>query len=238
MSVAAAAPPKVLPHDEWLAARKALLAQEKAFTHARNALAAARRELPWERVDNTYLFDGPSGVTTLPQMFEGRGQLIVYHFMFPPGDDVGCPHCSFWADNFDPVIVHMNHRDITFAVVSRAPRDKLAAYQKRMGWRFNWYSSGGTSFNYDYGASFTPEQVASGQPLFNYGTLQPGREDREGISVFAKDETGAVFHTYSTHGRGIDLMNTAYNFIDLTPKGRDEAQGNQHWVRRRDEYAD
>jgi predicted dithiol-disulfide oxidoreductase (DUF899 family) len=238
MSVAAAAPPKVLPHDQWLAARKALLAQEKAFTHARDALSQARRDLPWEPVDNTYLFDGPSGVAALPSLFDGRGQLIVYHFMFPPEADVGCPHCSFWADNFDPVIVHLNHRDISFAVVSRAPYEKLAAYQQRMGWRFRWYSCGGTSFNYDFGATFTPDEVASGAPVFNYGTLQPGREDRESISVFAKDESGQVFHTYSTHGRGIDLMNTAYNYIDLTPWGRDEAQGPQYWVRRHDEYAD
>jgi predicted dithiol-disulfide oxidoreductase (DUF899 family) len=229
---------EIVSHEQWLDARKALLDQEKALTHQRDALTEARRRLPWEKVTNQYLFDGPNGVATLPDLFDERSQLIVYHFMFPPENDVGCPHCSFWADSFNDAIVHMNHRDITMVAVSRGPYEKLAAYQRRMGWNFKWFSSGGTSFNYDFGASFTPDEVASGEPLFNFGTLQPGRADREGVSVFAKDPDGTVYRTYSTHGRGIDLLNTAYNYIDLTPKGRDENGRGQYWVKRHDEYQD
>lgn len=228
----------VLPHDEWVEARKAFLVREKEFTRQRAALAQERRDLPWEAVTKEYVFDGPDGKATLPDLFDGRRQLIVYHFMFPPEWDEGCPHCSFWADNFDGIPVHLRARDTALAAVSRAPLPKLLAYQQRMGWSFPWYSSGGTDFNYDFGASFTPDEVASGAAVFNYGSGAPGFEDREGLSTFIQNGPGQVFHTYSAHARGIDAVNGAYQFLDLTAKGRDEpAEGNpQFWVRRHDEY--
>ena len=226
----------VVPHDEWVEARKAFLAREKEFTRQREALAAERRALPWEAVTKEYAFEGPAGKRSLPDLFAGLGQLIVYHFMFPPKLDEGCPHCSFWADTFNGAPVHLRARDTSFAAVSRAPQAKLAAYEQRMGWSFPWYSSGDTDFNYDFGASFTAEEVASGAPVFNYGSA-PGFEDREGLSVFARDERGHVFHTYSTYARGIDAINATYQLLDLVPKGRDEPAGDpQFWVRRHDEY--
>ncbi|MGZ4335425.1 MAG: DUF899 domain-containing protein [Gaiellaceae bacterium] len=226
---------EVRGHDGWLAARRELLAKEKEFTRLRDELTRRRQELPWEAVEKEYSFDGPRGKQTLADLFDGRSQLIVYHFMFEPEAEEGCKHCSFWADNFDPIVVHLKARDITMVVVSRAPYAKLAAYRDRMGWSFTWASSGESEFNYDYGVSFRPEQ--QGETVFNYGTLVPGRADREGVSVFVRDEGGVLFHTYSTYGRGIDLLNTAYNYIDLVPKGRGE-EGNhpQYWVERHDEY--
>ena len=229
-------PHKVVSHDKWIAARREFLAEEKAFTRARDALSQERRDLPWEAVETDYVFEGPNGPARLSQLFEGRSQLIVYHFMFGAGDDVGCAHCSFWADSFNDNVIHLNHHDVSFVAISRAPQAKLEAYQKRLGWTFKWLSSGVNSFNYDFGASFRTEDLEPGKTPFNFGTLPAGMEDREGISVFYKDAEGRIFRTYSTHGRGIDLMNTAYNFIDLTPKGRDEAEGTQRWVRRHDEY--
>jgi predicted dithiol-disulfide oxidoreductase (DUF899 family) len=227
---------KVVSHADWTEARKAFLAREKEFSRQREALARDRRELPWEEVAKDYVFDGPDGRLTLPDLFGGCSQLVVYHFMFPPVWDAGCPHCSFWADSFDGTPVHLRARDVAFTAVSRAPIEKIAAYKQRMGWSFRWVSSGETDFNYDFGASFTPEEVASHAPVFNYGS-DPGLEDREGISVFARDEQGSVFHTYSTYARGIDPVNSAYQFLDLTPKGRDEPAGDpQAWVRRHDEY--
>lgn len=225
----------VVAHDAWIEARRALLNKEKEFTRLRDQLSQQRRDLPWERVGKTYVFDGPNGAETLAQLFAGKSQLIVYHFMFPP-DGAPCPHCSFWADSFDPAIVHINHRDASMVAISRAPLERIAAYKQRMGWSFKWLSSGQNSFNYDFGASFTPDEL--GEPVFNFGTQTPGLQDREGASVFAKDEAGAIFRTYSTHGRGIDLLNTAYNYIDLLPKGRDENGRGQYWVRRHDEYDD
>ena len=225
----------IVARDAWLEARLALLAKEKELTRLRDQLSQQRRELPWERVAKTYAFDGPDGAETLAQVFAGKSQLIVYHFMFPP-DGEPCPHCSFWADNFNPAIVHINHRDAAMVAISRASYEQIAAYKQRMGWSFKWLSSGRNSFNYDFGASFRPEEV--GERVFNFGTQIPGRQDREGASVFAKDESGAIFRTYSTHGRGIDLLNTAYNYIDLLPKGRDENGRSQYWVRRHDEYED
>jgi predicted dithiol-disulfide oxidoreductase (DUF899 family) len=222
----------------WLAARKRLLAKEKAFTKQRDALNRQRRALPWVRVDEAYTFDAPGGPVTLAELFGGRSQLIVYHFMFSPAWDDGCKHCSFWADSFDPVIVHINHRDAAFAVISRAPLDKLERFRARMGWSFRWVSSSGNDFNFDFGASVTPEEVESGEPVYNIGTMAPGMPEREGVSVFYKDARGRVFHTYSTFARGIDLLNTAYNYIDLLPKGRDEAAGPQRWVRYHDRYED
>ena len=231
---------QVVSGDEWLAARKALLVKEKEFTRLRDELSRWRRELPWEPVTKSYVFDGPAGPVGLDELFDGRGQLIVYHFMFPIGDDAGCPHCSFWADNFNGIDTHLAARDVTLVAVSRAPFATLAAYQKRMGWNFAWYSSEGTDFNYDLQVSFTPEQLADGTAVYNYVATDPGFTDREGISVFAKDDDGGIFHTYSTYARGIDMLNGAYHFLDLVPKGRDEAghADTQFWVRRHDEYGD
>jgi predicted dithiol-disulfide oxidoreductase (DUF899 family) len=228
---------KVVSHDEWTEARKALLAGEKEFSRQREALAIQRRGLPWEEVTKDYVFDGPDRKLTLPDLFGGCSQLVVYHFMFPPEWDAGCPHCSFWADSFNGTLAHLRARDVSFTAVSRAPIGRIAAYKERMGWSFPWVSAGQTDFNYDFGISFTLEQVASHAPGYNYGS-EPGMEDREGISVFARDERGGVFHTYSTYARGIDMMNAAYQFLDLVPKGRDEPSGGdpQFWVRRHDEY--
>jgi predicted dithiol-disulfide oxidoreductase (DUF899 family) len=224
----------IVNHDEWLAARKELLAKEKEFTRARDELTRQRQELPWERVEKEYVFEGPDGEESLSDLFAGRNQLLVYHFMFDPEDDAGCPSCSFWADNFDPIVQHLAHRDVTMVAISRAPLSKIAPYRERMGWSFKWVSSGGNDFNHDYGVYFEPDERE--QPLYNYGTLAPRNPDREGASVFAKDDTGDVFHTYSTYARGIDLVNTAYNYLDLVPKGRDEGGRSQFWVRRHGEY--
>jgi predicted dithiol-disulfide oxidoreductase (DUF899 family) len=228
--------PEVVPHDEWIEARKALLAKEKEFTRLRDELTRQRRALPWERVEKDYVFDGPQGAETLAELFDGRSQLVVYHFMFGPDDDAGCKSCSFWADNFNPNVVHLNARDVSFVAVSRAPLAKLLPYKERMGWSFTWVSSADSDFNFDFGVSFAPEDQQ--RRLYNYGGLSPGGPEREGMSVFFKDENGDVFHTYSAYARGIDLLNTAYNYLDLVPKGRDEDGGGQFWVRRRDEYAD
>jgi len=228
---------KVVSREEWTQARTALLVREKEFSREREALARARRDLPWEEVAKEYVFDGPDGKLSLPDLFGGCSQLVIYHFMFPPEWDAGCPHCSFWADSFNGVPAHLRARDVSFAAVSRAPIGKIAGYQQRMGWSFPWVSAGRTDFNYDFGISFTPEQVAGHVPGYNYGS-EPGSQDREGISVFARDEQGGVFRTYSTYARGIDMMNAAYQYLDLVPKGRDEPSDGdpQFWVRRHDEY--
>ena len=225
----------VVTHDAWLEARKDLLAKEKEFTRRRDELSRQRRELPWERLTKGYVFDGLGGEQTLAELFDGRSQLVVYHFMFPPEWDEGCKHCSFWADNFDPNVVHLGALDVSFVAVSRAPLAKLSAYKQRMGWGFTWVSSGASDFNYDYGVSFALGELD--EPIFNYGTLSPGLSDREGVSVFCRDDAGAIFHTYSTYGRGIDMLNAAYHYLDLVPRGRDEDdKPNQWWVRRHDEY--
>jgi predicted dithiol-disulfide oxidoreductase (DUF899 family) len=227
----------VVSQHEWVEARKTLLAQEKEFSRMREQLAQTRRDLPWEAVIKEYVFEGPAGQATLSDLFEGRTQLIVYHFMFDPGSEEGCLHCSFWADNFDGTPVHLGARDVTLTAVSRAPFTKIAAYKRRMGWTFPWFSSSQSDFNYDFGASFTPEAVADHAAVFNYGSGEPGFEDREGISVFFKNDADEIFHTYSTYARGIDMVNGAYQFLDLVPKGRDEPKGDtQFWVRRHDEY--
>ena len=229
-------PHKVVSPAEWLEARTALLAKEKEFTRLRDELNRQRRELPWEAVTKDYSFEGPDGKQSLPALFDSRSQLVVYHFMFEPEWDAGCKHCSFWADNFNNIVVHVNHRDTTLIAISRAPYAKLAAYQKRMGWSFKWLSSFGSDFNYDFGVSFTPGQVAQKKAFFNYAEQNPGHAEREGASVFFKDAAGKVFHTYSAYARGIDMLNTAYHYIDLTPRGRDEGDTPQRWVRRHDEY--
>jgi predicted dithiol-disulfide oxidoreductase (DUF899 family) len=224
----------VVSHDEWLEARRELLAAEKEFTRRRDELTRRRLELPWEAVEKAYAFTGPSGEVSLAELFDGRSQLLVYHFMFDPGDEAGCPVCSFWADNFDPIGVHLRARDVTMVAVSQAPFAKIAAYRERMGWSFPWFSSFGSDFNFDYGVSFRPEQAD--EPLYNYGTLPPRNSQREGLSVFFVDDQGRIFHTYSAYARGIDLVNTAYNYLDLVPKGRDEDGRATAWVRRHDEY--
>ena len=205
----------VVGHDEWLAARTELLHKEKEFTRLRDELSRERRALPWERVEKEYVFDGPDGRETLADLFAGRSQLVVYHFMFAADAawDEACPHCSFWADNFNPIIVHLNARAVTMVAVSRAPLENIERYRARMGWSFKWLSSDDGDFNYDFGASFRPEERS--ERVFNFGTLVPGGPDREGVSVFLKDDAGQIFRTYSSHARGIDLLNTAYNYLDI-----------------------
>lgn len=228
----------VVSSDEWIAARQRLLIKEKEFTRLRDQLSQQRRELPWEAVGKEYVFEGPDGRQTLRELFAGRSQLIVYHFMFDPSWDAGCPHCSFWADNFNGIVVHLNHRDVTMVAVSRAPYAKLAAYEKRMGWNFKWVSAHDTDFNFDYHVSFKPEEVAAKDAWYNYKLQDPSAPEREGVSVFHQDQDGRVFHTYSAYARGIDMLNAAYHYLDLAPKGRDEGGRNQFWVRRHDEYDD
>lgn len=229
---------KIVSPEEWLATHKAFLAKEKEFTKLRNELARERRALPWTKVTKNYVFEGARGKEALSDLFDGRSQLVVYHFMFDPDWDAGCKHCSFWADNFNPNIVHLNDYDISMVAVSRAPYAKIAAYEKRMGWTFKWLSSFGSDFNFDFHVSFTPEQRAQKSALYNFILGDPGIGEREGASVFCKNAKGEIFHTYSTFARGIDLMNAAYNWIDVTPRGRhDEAEkGNQFWIKRHDEY--
>ncbi len=228
----------VVSHEEWLSARTAFLAKEKEFTRLRDELSQQRRALPWEKVDKQYVFDGPKGKETLAELFESRSQLVVYHFMFDPEWEEGCSSCSFWADSFNGNGVHLNHRDTTFVAISRAPLAKIEPFKKRMGWSFKWLSSGASDFNFDYQASFTPEQVKSGAVFYNYAVTDREDLDREGISVFSKDESGAVFHTYSCYARGIDMMNVTYQYLDLTPRGRDEdgLEWVQAWVRYHDRY--
>ena len=227
---------KVVSSKEWLAARKRLLAKEKAFTRKRDQLSAERRALPWEAVTKEYVFEGRGGKKTLAQLFDGRSQLIVYHFMFHPDWDAGCPHCSHWADSFDRPIVHLNHRDVTMVAVSRAPYAKIAAYRKRMGWTFEWVSSNGNDFNFDFHVSFTREEMAKGKGFYNFRLQNPDAPEREGVSVFYKDGRGRIYRTYSTFARGIDMMSVDYQYLDLTPKGRDEGGRGPFWVRRHDEY--
>src|SRR5216683_6046814 len=183
---------RVVSHNEWLAERTALLAKEKEFTRLRDDLSQQRRELPWEAVSKEYVFEGPNGKQTLPELFDGRSQLIVYHFMFDPSWDAGCPHCSFWADNFNGIVVHLHQRDTTMIAVSRAPYSKLAAYEKRMGWNFKWVSSSETDFNFDYHVSFTPEEMEKGEMYYNYEVRKVPREESVGISVFCKDKDGNI----------------------------------------------
>jgi predicted dithiol-disulfide oxidoreductase (DUF899 family) len=228
---------RVVDHDEWLAARVEFLAAEKEFTRRRDALSRARRELPWERVHKAYAFATPRGEKTLSELFGGRSQLLVYHFMFSPDNEwtEACKHCSFWADSFNPNVVHLQARDVTLVAVSRAQLEKIERYRARLGWTFTWASSCDSDFNYDFGVSFRDDE--RDQPVFNCGTSVPGLADREGVTVFFKDGDGAIYRTYSTYGRGIDLLNTAYNYLDLVPLGRgEEGQPNQYWVRRHDEY--
>jgi predicted dithiol-disulfide oxidoreductase (DUF899 family) len=229
---------RIVSKDEWLAARSALLKKEKEFTVLRDKLGQQQRDMPWVSVDKEYLFVGPNGKQTLSDLFDGRTQLIVYHFMYDPNWDGGCPSCSFWADNFNGIVVHLNQRDVTMIAVSRAPYSKIEEYKKRMGWNFKWVSSYDNDFNFDYHVSFTPKELSEKKAFYNYNLQDTHSPEREGVSVFYKDTADHVFHTYSAYARGIDVLNVAYHYLDLVPKGRDEDghEFAQFWVRRHDEY--
>jgi predicted dithiol-disulfide oxidoreductase (DUF899 family) len=231
-------PPKIASRDEWLAARHELLAKEKHLTRLRDELAAERRTLPWVPVEKAYAFDGPSAKLTLSDLFAGRSQLVVYHFMLGPGWKEGCPSCSLLSDHLDGAVVHLAARDVALAVVSRAPYAEIAPFKARMGWRFPWVSSFESDFNRDYHVSFSKEEVATGEFYYNYGMNGFPSEEAPGISVFAKDASGAVFHTYSSYARGGEPFIGAYHFLDMVPKGRDEAglPWPMAWVRHHDRY--
>ena len=237
----------VVSHDQWVTARKKHLAKEKEFTHLRDQLSRERRDLPWELVDKEYTFQGERGNVSLRDMFDGRSQLVIYHAMFNPDTagphttwtaDAACFSCSFWMDNFNGITVHLNHRDITLVAVSRAAYPAIAAYRERMGWSFPWLSSRDSEFNFDYDVSFTPDQLQTGKVEYNYASFPFSLSEAPGISVFLKDGPN-IYHTYSTYTRGIDMLNLAYHYMDLVPKGRDEGEnGAGGWLRRRDEYVD
>lgn len=230
---------RIVSRAEWIEARRQLLAKEKELTRMRDQLSRQRRELPWVRVDKQYSFETAGGRRTLAELFDGRSQLLIYHFMFGPDADVGCKSCSFWADSFNGIVPHLNQRDVTFAAISRAPLARLQAFRARMHWSFDWVSSHDSDFNFDYGVSFSPAAVESGTVSYNYADHKAYGTEMPGVSVFLQDRDGSVLHTYSAYGRGIDVLNTTYNYLDLVPKGRDE-DGLQYpmaWVRFRDEYS-
>jgi predicted dithiol-disulfide oxidoreductase (DUF899 family) len=230
---------KVVSIGEWLEARKTYLAREKEFTRQRDELSRQRRELPWVKVEKNYAFDGPGGKQTLADLFDGRSQLIIYHFMFGPGWEEGCPYCSFLVDHIDGALVHLAQRDVTLLVVSRAHLAQIEAFKKRMGWCFKWVSSFGSDFNYDYHVSFTEDDMAKGKVYYNYDIQEYQSEELFGISVFYKDGNGDIFHTYSSYARGGDMLVGAYHYLDLVPKGRDETGPNHNltdWVRHHDRY--
>jgi predicted dithiol-disulfide oxidoreductase (DUF899 family) len=231
-------PHKIVSREAWIEARKALMAREKELTLARDALSEQRRGLPWVKVDKDYGFDGPHGKVGLADLFKGRPQLVVQHVMFAPEWDAACKSCSFWADGFERMVPHLAARDTAMAAVSRAPVAKLDAFKKRMDWTFDWVSSGSNDFNKDYGVTFTRAEIETGKPMYNFGTTPIYGDELPGISVFYRDETGAVFHTYSTFARGLDMMNAAYHYLDLTPLGRHEEglSFSMEWVRLRDQY--
>ena len=228
----------IVSEAEWLEARKALLVKEKAFTQQRDELSRLRRDLPWVAVDKDYRFETEEGAKSLGDLFGDKSQLVVYHFMFGPDWEAGCKSCSFWADNFDRSVVHLAQRDVRLLAVSRAPLDRLLEFRKRMGWRFEWVSSLGSDFNFDYGVSFTPESRQRGQTFYNYRENGFSGGEAPGISVFFKNDDGSIYHSYSTYGRGLDMMNAAYHYLDLVPKGRDEDGLGypMEWVKLRDEY--
>ena len=229
---------KTVSQQEWIELRKELLVKEKEFTAARDQLSLARRELPWVKLEKEYLFDTESGKESLLQLFQGKSQLIVYHFMFHPQWETGCKSCSFWADNYDNIIVHLNQRDVSFVTISRAPLERLLNFKKRMGWDFLWASSLSTDFNQDFHVSFTPQQVANDDTYYNYRKGGFNGEEAHGISVFYKNSDDVVFHTYSCYGRGLDMLNTTYHYLDLVPKGRDEDKLSypMEWVHLHDSY--
>jgi predicted dithiol-disulfide oxidoreductase (DUF899 family) len=232
--------PNVVPQAQWLAARKELLRKEKEFTRLRDELSRQRRELPWEKVEKSYVFDGPKGKETLADLFGERSQLIVYHFMFGRGWKEGCPSCSLYADTMDGAVVHLAHRDTTLLAISRASLAEIEGFRKRMGWRFKWVSSLENDFNSDYRVSFSKDELGQGKVGYNYGTTEFPSEEAPGASVFYKNQAGEIFHTYSTYGRGLDLLIGTYNHLDLVPKGRDEdaLPYTMAWVRHHDRYSD
>jgi predicted dithiol-disulfide oxidoreductase (DUF899 family) len=236
-------PRRIVSRDEWLIERKQHLAMEKAFTRLRDEVSRQRQSLPWVRIDKEYVFEGPGGRESLRDLFEGRSQLIVYHFMFAPDWSEGCASCSFVSYHIDPMLIHLAHRDVTLRVISRAPIERIEAFRKRMGWKFKWLSSLNDEFNFDFHASFPPERAVDGKVTYNYTSFDvaPGMlEDGPGISVFAKDDDGNVYHTYSTYSRGVDLLVGTYNYLDLVPKGRDEDgfAFDMTWLRHHDRYDD
>lgn len=226
----------VVSQAEWLKARKAHLEKERELTHLRDQLFKERRALPWVKVEKNYVFEGPNGKESLADLFDGRSQLIVYHFMFGPGRKEGCPGCSFISDHLDGANLHLPHHDVTLVAVSRAPWQEFQEFKKRMGWKFKWMSSSGSDFNYDLGVSFTPEQIKNGEADYNYGITDMAEEELHGTSVFFRDPKGNIFHTYSTYARGDDILIGTHNLLDLTPKGRDEKKGAMDWLRHHDKY--
>ena len=233
-------PHRVVSREEWIAARRQHLAREKEFTRLRDELSRERRELPWHKVDKPYAFDGPGGHESLADLFAGRSQLIVQHFMFDPSWEEGCKSCSFWVDNFDGIVVHLTPRATSLVLVSRAPLATLEAYRRRMGWRVKWVSSLNTDFNRDYHVTFTAEELQTHQAYYNYANGGFPVAEAPGISVFARDADGAIYHTYSCYARGLDMLNGAYHLMDLLPKGRDEAglAHSMEWLRHHDRYED
>lgn len=229
---------RIVSQAEWLAARKALLAEEKELTRQRDRLSAKRRELPWVRVEKDYAFEGPAGRETLADLFGDRSQLLVYHFMFAPGWGEGCKSCSYLADHFDGALPHLRQRDVSFVVISRAPLAELIPFKQRMGWRFKWVSSYGSDFNHDYQVSFSPEELRTGRVCYNYADGDFPVEEAPGVSVFFRTDAGKIFHTYSCYARGLDGLVGTYNFLDLVPKGRDEDgyPFTMQWVRHHDRY--
>jgi predicted dithiol-disulfide oxidoreductase (DUF899 family) len=232
--------PKVVTQAEWLAARKELLRKEKELTRLRDDLSRQRRELPWVQVEKQYSFEGPNGKEKLADLFAGRSQLIVYHFMFGPEWQEGCPSCSFLMDHTDGALVHLAQRDVAFVAISRAPFAKIEAFKKRMGWRFPWVSSNGTDFNFDYHVSFTKEEKAKGKVYYNFDMTEFPSEEAPGISIFYKSKNGTIFHTYSAYARGTEVGCATYSWLDLVPKGRDEDDlpFTMSWVRHHDRYQD
>jgi predicted dithiol-disulfide oxidoreductase (DUF899 family) len=231
---------QVVSQEDWLAARRRFLTKEKEFTRLRDQLSAERRALPWVKVEKDYVFDGPEGQESLADLFDGRSQLMVYHFMFGPGWEQGCPSCSFLCDHIDGASWHLPQRDVTLLAVSRAPLPEIEAFQQRMGWRFKWVSSYGNDFNRDYHVSFTADEMAQREVYYNYAMSEFPSEEAPGISAFYKDPSGAIFHTYSAYARGLDMLVGAYNYLDLAPKGRDEAAlpWTMAWVRHHDRYGE
>lgn len=228
----------VAPREAWLASRKALLEREKDYTRLGDEISAARRALPWVAVDKNYVFEGADGRQSLSDLFAGRSQLFVYHFMLAPGWQEGCKSCSYVADHFDGTLPHLAARDVTLVAVSRAPFAEISVFRSRMGWRFPWVSSAGSDFNYDFGVAFTQAEIDADKRIYNYGSIAPPIEDLPGVSVFFKAADGTIYHTYSTYGRGLDEVMNTYNILDMMPKGRDEDR-NQHtmaWLRHHDRY--
>lgn len=232
--------PEIVSREEWLEARRAHLEDEKAFTRARDALSARRRDMPWVRIDKEYRFQTPDGPAGLADLFAGQKQLIVKHFMFGPDWDEGCPSCSFWADGYSGLETHLAHRDTAFVAVSNTSLDKITAYRSRMGWSFPWVSSKGSDFNRDFHVTFTEDELANGTAVYNYAQKRFPSTEAPGLSVFYRPDPETIVHSYSTYGRGLDMMNSAYHLLDLTPMGRHEdgLDFSMAWLRRRDQYGD